>query len=153
MLEWVPEKRATAQQMLEHPWLSSPSTYDYKYTDKQYEVMMLKKQMEESSAGKRAAMDEHKPDMNTVVLSDIDDYACDREDNLSLFSESDGGFMSDPSDAGSFFDSDQEDDRKKWLKGNTAKINNSFTGPYPLDPTDFDHTDKGPNQQFVNLGL
>jgi len=34
-----------------------------------------------------------------------------------------------------------------------AKINNSFTGPYPLDPTDFNHTDKGPNYQFEHLQL
>ena len=33
-----------------------------------------------------------------------------------------------------------------------AKIHNSFTGPYPLDPTEFSHTDKGENYQFTNLG-
>lgn len=36
-------------------------------------------------------------------------------------------------------------------KKTDAKINNSFTGPYPLDPTDFNHTDKGPNFQFAHL--
>lgn len=40
--------------------------------------------------------------------------------------------------------------QKAWLKKNSAKINNSFTGPYPTDPIDFDHTDKGPNTQFTN---
>jgi hypothetical protein len=34
-------------------------------------------------------------------------------------------------------------------KGREAKINNSFTGPYPLDPTDFSHNDKGANVQFT----
>jgi len=30
-------------------------------------------------------------------------------------------------------------------KAKEAKINNSFTGPYPLDPTEFNHNDKGAN--------
>lgn len=31
MLHCVPEKRATAQQMLEHPWLKGPTTvFEYK---------------------------------------------------------------------------------------------------------------------------
>jgi hypothetical protein len=33
---------------------------------------------------------------------------------------------------------------KKREEGN-IKIHNSFTGPYPLDPTEFSHTDKGEN--------
>ena len=34
---------------------------------------------------------------------------------------------------------------QKIAKENQSKINNSFTGPYPLDPTEFSHTDKGEN--------
>ena len=30
-------------------------------------------------------------------------------------------------------------------KANEVKVNNSFTGPYPLDPTEFGHNDKGAN--------
>ena len=30
-------------------------------------------------------------------------------------------------------------------KAKDVKINNSFTGPYPLDPSDFNHNDKGAN--------
>jgi len=37
-------------------------------------------------------------------------------------------------------------DRKK----REAVFNNSYTGPYPLDPTEFLHTDKGANAQFVH---
>jgi hypothetical protein len=33
----------------------------------------------------------------------------------------------------------------KELKEKDSKIHNSFTGPYPLDPTEFNHTDKGEN--------
>ena len=30
-------------------------------------------------------------------------------------------------------------------------INNSFTGPYPVDPMDFNHQDKGTNYQFEHI--
>jgi len=30
-------------------------------------------------------------------------------------------------------------------KAKQVKINNSFTGPYPLDPSEFNHNDKGAN--------
>jgi hypothetical protein len=42
-------------------------------------------------------------------------------------------------------DSDEEREVLRDRKEKNAKINNSFTGPYPLDPCDFKHTDKGPN--------
>jgi len=29
-----------------------------------------------------------------------------------------------------------------------TKVHNSFTGPYPIDPTEFNHTDQGENYQF-----
>lgn len=48
----------------------------------------------------------------------------------------------------SLVDSDEERLQMRRRKEKEAKINNSFTGPYPLDPTDFNHTDKGPNYQF-----
>lgn len=33
----------------------------------------------------------------------------------------------------------------KQRKATDAKLNNSFTGPYPTDPTEFGHNDKGAN--------
>lgn len=54
-------------------------------------------------------------------------------------------------DERSLVDSDEERDHFRKRKAKQAKINNSFTGPYPLDPTDFNHTDKGPNNQFEHL--
>jgi hypothetical protein len=29
--------------MLSHKWLNMPANYEYKYTDKEYDIMMLKK--------------------------------------------------------------------------------------------------------------
>jgi len=52
----------------------------------------------------------------------------------------------------SFLDSDAEEEEMRGAKAKGPKINNSFTGPYPLDPIEFDHTDKGPNTQFLHLG-
>jgi hypothetical protein len=31
--------------MLKHPWLSMPANYDTKYTEKEFEIMKLKKEM------------------------------------------------------------------------------------------------------------
>ena len=39
----------------------------------------------------------------------------------------------------------------KLTKENETKLHNSFTGPYPLDPTEFSHTDKGENYQFTTI--
>lgn len=39
MLEWHHDRRATALDMLKHPWLNMPDNYDFKYTKKEYEKM------------------------------------------------------------------------------------------------------------------
>ena len=36
MLKWHPHERASAQKMLDHPWLSMEPSYDYKYTDLEF---------------------------------------------------------------------------------------------------------------------
>ena len=48
----------------------------------------------------------------------------------------------------SLIDPDEERQIQRAWKEKEAKIHNSFTGPYPLDPTEFNHTDKGENYQF-----
>lgn len=53
MLTWYPEKRKTAQQMLSHPWLTMETNLDYRLTDKEYEVMMLKRQFKDQLGGKK----------------------------------------------------------------------------------------------------
>ena len=45
MLEWHHDRRATAQQMLDHPWLNMPDNYDYKLTKKEWEKIQFKKDM------------------------------------------------------------------------------------------------------------
>ena len=48
MLEWHHDKRATAQEMLSHPWLNMPDNYDYKFTKKEYEKIQFKKDMQKN---------------------------------------------------------------------------------------------------------
>ena len=45
MLQWNHEDRASAQDMLKHPWLDQADNYDFKLTKRQIESMMLKKDM------------------------------------------------------------------------------------------------------------
>lgn len=51
----------------------------------------------------------------------------------------------------SLIDPEEEREIMKAAKESQSKIHNSFTGPYPLDPTEFSHTDKGENYQFSTL--
>ena len=48
-------------------------------------------------------------------------------------------------------DPEEERENIKRRKEQDVKIHNSFTGPYPLDPTEFSHTDKGENYQFTTI--
>jgi len=37
MLRWNHDRRATAEEMLNHPWLNMDANYDYKFSKKEYE--------------------------------------------------------------------------------------------------------------------
>ena len=127
--------------------------------------MMLKKEMKlTTNKGSRNLDDSHQ-EMNELIESDEEVNAADIEDvlfNQSLNNSDEEGDIDDDlhnfnydfdDDERSLVDSDEERDQLRKRKDKEAKINNSFTGPYPLDPTDFNHTDKGPNNQFEHLVL
>jgi len=155
MLEWYPHKRATAQQMLNHPWLNRTSNYEYKYTEKEYEIMMLKKDMKMAGNKGSRNLEEDQQEMNELIESDEELNAGDLdEDRFGAThpnnSSDDEGMEGDEeydydSDENSLMDSEEGRIILRKHKAKQAKINNSFTGPYPIDPTDFNHTDKGPN--------
>lgn len=42
MLKWRPSERATAQQMLEHPWLKMADNYNFKMSDLEFKKYTLK---------------------------------------------------------------------------------------------------------------
>jgi hypothetical protein len=109
--------------------------YEYKYTDREYDIMMLKK--DHKSQPKGAVVDDavldDKQEMNELIDSDPEFYAADNERdgkkkrNLSLdlddelFNESEIS-LEDPEDSRMAYNIRKEQENK---------IHNSFTGPYP----------------------
>jgi hypothetical protein len=140
--------------MLNHPWFNMPANYEYKYTDKEYEIMMLKKELKNKvRPGTKVALDESVQEMNELLESDEERNAADLDDLRAYLGDNSSGVEDNDYDTDelSLVDSDEEREVMRKNKAKQAKINNSFTGPYPLDPTDFNHTDKGPNNQFQHL--
>lgn len=70
------------------------------------------------------------------------------QDDLALNSSPWDQLFDSDSDR-SLEDAEEYDAKVKAHKKKDVKLNNSFTGPYPQDPTDFNHADKGANAQFV----
>ena len=42
MLEWDPDRRATAERMLDHPWLSMPADYSAKMSEEELQEYMAR---------------------------------------------------------------------------------------------------------------
>ena len=75
MLRWDHEKRASAQEMLQHPWLNLKDNYDFRLTKRQIESMLLKK-----DTVKQGSDDRDDREMNELIESDPEIYAGDSED-------------------------------------------------------------------------
>lgn len=67
MLGWHHDRRATAQQMLGHPWLDMENNYDYKYTELEYQKLQMKKQMQ---AKNEAGGEDVAQEMGELIESD-----------------------------------------------------------------------------------
>ena len=173
--------------MLKHPWLDMPDNYEFKYTEREYEVMMLKKELKNSVKGgnnSRSGTQQEDPladerqEMNELIESDPELYGADNEDTnivtkknerdlfkaemmtgasgvgvLSGSAAVDQMILADIFNADEVSLEDPSEAREHYKRAKEAecKIHNSFTGPYPLDPTEFSHTDKGENAQFTTL--
>jgi len=123
--------------MLRHPWLNMVDNYDFKYTDREYDVMMLKKDLKNQMKGNVGQLDEgaidDKMEMNELIDSDPELYAADNEReskkrrNISLdldddlFNESEIS-LEDPEESRLAISKRKEEE---------VKVHNSFTGPYP----------------------
>ena len=71
MLSWNHETRASAEDMLKHPWLDMSDKYDFKYTDREYEVMMLKKELKnQMKGGNNANQDDAEQDGDRQEMKD-----------------------------------------------------------------------------------
>jgi serine/threonine-protein kinase SRPK3 len=75
MLEWYPDRRATAGEMLNHPWLSMPANYDCKMTEKEHYKLNFKKSIEEKVES------EAEEDVGELIESDHELNNADGEDN------------------------------------------------------------------------
>jgi hypothetical protein len=62
MLEWNHETRASAEAMLKHPWLTMTDNYEFKYTNHEYEVMMMKKDLKNQMKGGATANQDDAPE-------------------------------------------------------------------------------------------
>ena len=99
----------------------------------------------------------YKLEMNELISSEPEEYQPDLEDLVANERESAADLLSDKLD-GLFSERDDSlqtsQERAicyKLRKADDAKLNNSFTGPYPTDPTEFNHADKGANAQFLHF--
>lgn len=82
MLEWDPQKRATAQEMLSHPWLNMPANYDTMMKEKEYKHMSLLKKLNG---------EDEDTEIGNAVLGDSIEEQCygDTENNSELGSSED----------------------------------------------------------------
>lgn len=141
-----------------------PDNYDYKFSKKEYEKIQFKKDMKKQD---EPFAEDLKLEMGELVDSDPELYEGDNETRPKGFRRNRGAggnndldmmrgsvdpwdVLFDDSDSDrSLEDPDEHEIKVKAHKKKDVKLNNSFTGPYPQDPTDFNHTDKGANAQFV----
>ena len=81
MLEYYPERRVTAQSMLNHPWLSMPANFDYIMSDREYERMiMIKKNKKEKIGVEEVSTAD-------IIESDNEVNQADDEDNEDFFTD------------------------------------------------------------------
>ena len=78
MLEYYPYKRATARELLRHPWLSMPADFDYKISD----IEIEKKKMIENNINNNIDKEENNDiNLRDVYSSDSSVYGGDIDEN------------------------------------------------------------------------
>ena len=131
MLEWDPEKRASAKTMLDHEWLKMPSNYDTRYTEQELQLKQ-QKQLEERQKKQEAQEkgldfddDEVRIETSKLIASDTEQNQAD--DELSTLSDT--HFFDEDDDFLDSVDEDFDDSLSKptkrskspQKKGNEAK--------------------------------
>ena len=111
MLEYYPDKRASARELLKHPWLNMPADFDYKIS----EIEIAKRKMIENNKMIEENEDKKKDVIDKDVYeSDSELYGADDEDNG----------LSDPNIEKEFEEDDSGDDNPD--KVMIPNFNNSF---------------------------
>jgi len=81
MLIYEPEKRATAQEMLNHPWLNMPADFDYKMSEREYEKMtIIKKPKGDKKIVNERDVDDSDTEKNVADDEDNNDLVFDTEE-------------------------------------------------------------------------
>jgi hypothetical protein len=84
MLEYYPERRATAQQMLNHYWLNMPANFDCLMSEREYERnLMMKRNQKKENAEEDTEGDviESDSELNVADDEDNDEYESSEEDD------------------------------------------------------------------------
>ena len=127
MLEYYPQKRASARDLLRHPWLTMPADFDFKISEIEIEKMKMiknnKKVENEEEEDKKDNLDRE------VYSSDSELYGGDNEDNDKgdIYNEIDEFFKeikNELSKNNEFNEDDSGDDNPD--KVNIPNFNNSF---------------------------
>jgi hypothetical protein len=87
MLEYYPEKRATAQQVLSHYWLNMPPNFDYLMNEREYErMLMIKKSQKKEKPEEKTEFDvlESDTEINMADDEDNDEYISSEEDEIDF---------------------------------------------------------------------
>lgn len=84
MLEYYPERRISAQELLKHPWLNMPEDFDFKMSDREYEKMMM---IKKSAKKDKANNNQEDTQKNDLIDSDIEINMADDEDNEEYLSD------------------------------------------------------------------
>lgn len=82
MLVYEPEKRATAQDMLESPWLKMEPNFDYKMNDREHEKLKMINKYKQEKKIKNNDRDviESECELNMADDEDNDDILLEEED-------------------------------------------------------------------------
>ena len=78
MLEYYPDKRASARELLKHPWLNMPADFDYKISEIEIEK---KKMIEDNKIIEKEDADDNNINMRDVYSSDSSIYGADIDEN------------------------------------------------------------------------
>jgi serine/threonine-protein kinase SRPK3 len=131
MLEYFPEKRATARQMLKHPWLNMTQNFDYLMNNDE----IIKNSMKVKNNNKDLGDNDKINDFGDINLSDNELYKADDEDN-------------DNNEYYNEFEDEEDSGDENPDKINIANYNNSFAeyGQF-IDLTNLDRA----NPQFEEI--
>lgn len=100
MLRWDPDKRASAEEMLNHPWLRMDANYETRLTKEQFNAVMEKQKLEKDL--NQELDDPYKnEEMTKLTDSECEIFPGDQEDNddfLRDLSDDESPYFSGPED-------------------------------------------------------